>query len=1193
MNKRKIAKYFLMIFLPLLALGGMSAFILYAIQVRTDREILKNNELQNVSLQKELISNQLYFAMLDLMYLANHSFLHLAMEPSYDSHNMEYITEEFFFLSKSRTSYDKVRLLDESGMEVVRINFYDGNPSIVPENELQSKKKRYYFEATLRLGQDEMYISPFDLNIEEGKIEEPPKPVIRFGTPVFDSSGKKGGIVVLNYLGEKLLNIMDATAIHAFGEIMLLNAEGFWLYGPNPEETWGFMYAQRKDRTFGKAFPEAWEQIVQAESGQFANNDGIFTFTTVCPLSKGIESNELPKFLKSIVKRMEPEGYCWKLVSHLSPAILKARSQSFFINLCIGISVISSLFAIGVWLFALIIVKRKSVEEQLLEQAALVRHNPAPVLHADRHGNVMSCNSSAKTVLKSSIAEESLFSLFPGLRDSDILNIPANSPFQFEQRIDATTFLFTVKIDPPTRSFYIYGSDITERKRAEQERRQLSIAVEQSANTIVITDLAGKIVFVNQAFEKITGYSQEEALGRNPRILKTGYLPDKVYKNLWKAISAGGVWHGEFHNKRKDGSTYWEEAVITPIKNEKGEITNYLAVKEDITKRKATEGELKKAKEAAEAANRLKSKFLANMSHEIRTPMSAILGFTELLFDQERDPEKQEKLATITGSGKHLLNLINDILDLSKIEADKIEINRKNFALRKLFDHIHNQFWIRAAEQQLTFTLNIDESVPPVVCGDEHRTYQIMVNIVGNALKFTKEGGVALDCHYADGIATIKVADTGIGILEEKQQAIFAPFEQADTSTVRQYGGTGLGLAISKRLAELMGGTIVIESQAGTGSTFIIELPLHKIAKETVADKVYLRETRIEQTDETAGENMVQRWLAGMHANRALEGILLDGIRRLPEKVRSLEDAVYRNIREDITFIAHSLKGVSGNLGMTEVYTKALQIDQEMSKDVYNRQHVKDALDDLKAIISGIPKKYRQALRIKPKDDMPLTSEFTILVAEDNEINQILIQELLKGMRMQCDVAANGEIALDKLKQKSYDILLLDMQMPVMDGLETIQRIRSDDALKELHVIALTAYAMKGDTEKYMRSGCDDYLPKPIDRERFREKMNSLLLKKLASRDQEKSKRRPEPDHLEQPKLHLNQEQRQALEEIIQGLKKNRDIFHPDQIYPLADTLAELSSIKKLREIKDELYTIADRFDDQAIGSIIKQLEVL
>ena len=421
----------------------------------------------------------------------------------------------------------------------------------------------------------------------------------------------------------------------------------------------------------------------------------------------------------------------------------------------------------------------------------------------------------------------------------------------------------------------------------------------------------------------------------------------------------------------------WYSAKVSMRKNLSGSSSGVTVVVRDISNLKEIEHDLKKSKNIAEEANRAKSDFLANMSHEIRTPMNAILGFTDLLYSTEDNPGKKNKLGMIKTSGQNLLVLINNILDFSKIEAGKIGIENKSFSLRTTLDNMYSMYKGKADDMGLEYTINIEKSVPEFVLGDEHRVIQILTNIIGNALKFTKDGSVTVDLSYNINRAMIKVKDTGIGIQDNKLDYIFSAFSQADSSTERHFGGTGLGLAISKQLVELIGGTVAVKSTLDVGSTFVLDLSLPVIDQ--------------------------------------------------------------KGIKFSKPFLS---------------YNKVEGFEPIDSKFIANHK---------------------------------------ILVAEDNKMNQALIKAMLQELDFNCDIAENGKIALDKLNAQHYDLLLLDIQMPVMDGLETIKYIRENKNLSNLYVIALTANALIGDSDKYINAGCNDYISKPIDRYILENKISELF----------------------------------------------------------------------------------------------------
>lgn len=410
------------------------------------------------------------------------------------------------------------------------------------------------------------------------------------------------------------------------------------------------------------------------------------------------------------------------------------------------------------------------------------------------------------------------------------------------------------------------------------------------------------------------------------------------------------------------------------------------------------------------------------MSHEIRTPMNAILGFTDILLESESDPIKLDNLKIIKSSGK---NLLNDILDFSKIEAGKIEIQKENFSFSRMIENLIGMFQVLAGEKNIEFDVKVDSSVPAVVFGDEHRITQILLNILGNAFKFTRQGSVDLECRYEDLFVIITMEDTGIGVSKEKTDYIFNPFEQGDSSLGRRYGGTGLGLSISRKLAQLMDGSITVESEEGEGSVFTITLrlpPGHTDSEEKIEGGFLIGYSATDLLHEEAGytsEEMVKNWLSAMDGDKNMEKILLEGIAEIPEKISRLEDAVLRNIKNDIKFIAHDIKGFTGNLGMKEVATLASEIYEEVSKEGYKPERVRELFYRLKRVTESIPEKYLRMERELKPDVSKIQKGFRVLVAEDNVVNQKLVQALLKKIGVNRDMVDNGRKALEILDKKS------------------------------------------------------------------------------------------------------------------------------------------------------------------------------
>ncbi|MFA5342571.1 MAG: PAS domain S-box protein [Kiritimatiellia bacterium] len=627
------------------------------------------------------------------------------------------------------------------------------------------------------------------------------------------------------------------------------------------------------------------------------------------------------------------------------------------------------------------------------------------------------------------------------------------------------------------RGVVLVFHDVTERKRVEDELRKLSQATEQSPATVVITDALGNIEYVNPKFTQLTGYSLAEVLGKNPRVLKSGELPPGAYKDLWAAITSGREWHGEFHNRKKDGSLYWESALIAPVMDADKRITHFLAVKEDITERKLAEAALSQAKNdlekayrqlqdsleleskltfQAQAANAAKSQFVANISHEIRTPLNGVIGICELLLETKMTREQLEYTQIIHSSAEALLNIINSTLDFAKIEAGKMDLAQIDFNLKDILESVTGVLGINAANKKLALISSVAPNVPLNLSGDPGRLRQILLNLAGNAVKFTHTGEVAIEVEKVDEKCSVfgvqdsgrqpgqniahrsfegssdfdvgrsmlnmasggsaehrtlhtehtspvllrfTVRDTGIGIPADKTSLLFKAFSQVDASLARKFGGTGLGLAISKGLVEQMGGSIGVESVHGQGSTFWFIIPF------------------------------LIRPAGALHA-----------------------------------------KPLTGTAEVLE-------------------------------------EKPEGELKCQP------AKRLRILVAEDNMANQTVILGILKKMGHAAVAVANGSEAVKALATSHYDLVLMDIQMPGMDGLEAARKIRESETrdqrpeigtkneepetknkehrpstidhrpFRRIPILALTAHTMPESREKCLADGMNGYITKPVSAE--------------------------------------------------------------------------------------------------------------
>ncbi len=919
---------------------------------------------------------------------------------------------------------------------------------------------------------------------------------------------------------------------------------------------------------------------------------------------------------------------------------------------------------------------RLDTQQALLE--SVINSIPELIFVKDLQGTYLACNTSFAEFIGRKREEiigldDSQFfdkETAEKFREHDRRMISEEKPLRSEKWVtypDGTRILLdTLKapfIDSEGKANGLVGisRDITESKLVEEDLKKLSTAVEQSPASVVITDLEGNIEYVNPKFCEVTGYSEQEAMGQNPRILKSDESPPEIYQELWKALTAGRDWRGELLNKKKNGEVFWESALISPIKSADGNITHYLAVKEDISERKKDEEallkseakfrrlfnsagiplvyvhanetiqllndkftelfgytvedmptlekcfelvypdseyrqwvkntwhaavqravgedtdiepveyrmtckngevkrviiagsifddfflatfmdvtEIKRAEEAlqtrveelndvqsamlnmmedldkekakAEEATRAKSDFLANMSHEIRTPMNAVIGMSHLALKTDLSPKQLDYLLKIQSSANSLLGIINDILDFSKIEAGKLDMEIVEFNLSDTLDNVANVITVKAQEKEnLEVLFSLDSRTPNFLVGDPLRLNQILVNLGNNAVKFTEEGEIVLTTKLLENTEDkitlqFSVRDTGIGMNAEQQAKLFRAFSQADTSTTRKYGGTGLGLTISKRLVEMMGGEIWVESDSGQGTTFSFTADFG-LGKETVKRRFEpspdLRGLKVLVVDDSATSREILQDIlesfsfevylspSGEEAQEEIERadkdnpfelVIMDwhmpGMDGIEASKRIKNNRTLSKIPAIILVTAY---------GREKLMQQAYEIGLEgfLLKPVSASMLFDAVMQALEKEVKDVP----QAVRKKGQsvEDLNTISGARVLLVEDNEINQQVAMEILQGAGLIVTVANDGQEGVNAAKQNEYDAILMDIQMPVMDGYEAAKTIRNweggrrNEGKDPIPIIAMTAHAMVGDDQKSIEAGMNDHVTKPID----------------------------------------------------------------------------------------------------------------
>ncbi|QDX80142.1 hypothetical protein B9N43_02030 [Denitratisoma sp. DHT3] len=888
-------------------------------------------------------------------------------------------------------------------------------------------------------------------------------------------------------------------------------------------------------------------------------------------------------------------------------------------------------------------------------------------------------------------------------------------------------------------------SDLLEtRRKLEHTLKELSnrqFAVDQHA-ILSITDADGCITYANARFCEISGYTAEELLGKNHRIVRSNQHDPAFYRDLWATITARKVWHGEICNQARDGSLYWVAATIVPILDDHGQPVQYISVRtnitqqkrlearfqqeqrflqgimdtlgegvytldeegsctfinreaevmlgwtreemegcnlhdlvhfqkadgsplprkecptylairdgkvyqsvedvftrkdgsifpisivasplldgdrivgsvaafQDITERKRFESDLVNARDVAEQASRVKSDFLATMSHEIRTPMNGIIGMTDLALDTDLTPEQREYLSLVKSSANSLLQIINDILDFSKIEAGHVQLENIPFQLHELMSTTLRPLGLRATQHDLELTYNADPEIPDSLVGDPGRLRQILVNLVGNAIKFSSNGEVRVTvglvgCQRNEVVLRFAVRDQGIGIPLDKQQVIFDPFTQADTSTTRHFGGTGLGLAICARLVHIMDGEIGVESVEGKGSTFHFTVRLGT-GKQKASQPAFLTElagSRIlvvddNETNRKLLTSLLGKWglqptlaTSGLGALAAISQADAEGqpyhIVLLDVMMPGMDGfEVARRLRSDKRSqeLGIIMLASSGMRGDNSEQLRQIELNAYLSKPI-NPDELLGAL----RISAGLNRQEDSAPPPRPSLTEPAicSRSLSILLAEDNPVNQKLAVTLLEKWGHRVQVANNGREACALASHETFDLILMDVQMPEMGGMEATQRIREQERQRGGHVtiVAMTANAMAGDREACLAGGMDDYLSKPLRQDSLKALLDRLLDGASSISTEEVAP--PPASTAFDYRLALEQADRWVIDIISEAFRDD----WPRQIHAMHDALARKDREQLLRNAHT-IKGLLGNFGAEPAEALAQKLELL
>lgn len=787
------------------------------------------------------------------------------------------------------------------------------------------------------------------------------------------------------------------------------------------------------------------------------------------------------------------------------------------------------------------ITEHRCVEDELANLASFPKLNPNPVVEVDKDCHVHFLNPAGKRLFPD-LQENGCKHPWMADWETVVQTLSENGTGMYTRDIsvDERWYNQAICCVPGTQRIRIYGLDITERKQLEKmlirERDKAKQLLDIAGVIILALDREEVVTLINERGSEILACRKEEIVGKN---WIEAFLPRRIRDELkadYKKLVSGDLELVEYlenpilTSRGEERMIAWHNSVV---RDENGEIIGTLSSGEDITDRKRAEvellkahddlemkvlerteelayakeelettneelqieleeqkrieEELLKAKEKAEDASRAKSDFMATMSHEIRTPMNAVIGLTGLLLDDGGlSAEQRDFIETIRTSGDALMTIINDILDISKLDAEKVMLEEQPFNLKSCIEEALDLVAIRAAEKGLNLSYTVDKNVPTNIIGDPSRLRQILSNLLNNAVKFTNAGNVKLivSSQQLDGTYKIHFAveDTGIGIPMDKMDHLFKPFSQVDASVTRRYGGTGLGLAISKKLVELMGGKIWAESEIGKGSTFhfTIEIPVTSDEPKPLLSAVQ---------PQMVGKRILI--VDDSRTNRRVLGVQAYTWGMLPVTASSSQEAlkwIQRGDDFDVAILNMNMPGMDGLTLAREIrrtndvlpIVMLTRVGEHVPSDLVDRSLNKPIKpsqlhDVLMGVFSKNPIQEKSLLTVKSEMLTP-----RILLAEDNVSSQKVTLAMLKRLGYSADAVANGLEALQALGRQHYDIVLMDVRMPEMDGLEATQIIRKRWPKNGLKVIAITAYALEGDREKCLDAGMDDYISKPV-----------------------------------------------------------------------------------------------------------------
>ena len=1056
----------------------------------------------------------------------------------------EGVESDWVALMQSRADlYDQVRFIDLQGRERVRVNNNLPDTLVVPQSALQSKVNRYYVSESLGLSLGSLYFSAFDLNMERGAIELPLKPTLRILTPVEDLNGLKAGVVALNYKGADMLEAIAKVGQTWGQQVWMVNSAGHWLIGPRPDLEWSFMYPSRPAALISDRFPKLWSTDL-AQTGVI---EGGYQLS-----SKRVTPDLGFATFENVV--LSREGG-WTLVAAYDESLLQAQAWQIMRGLAPVFGLLE-LFLVGLslWGGRQIRLRSQAIKQtEIRERQLTVIFESAPdaTLMSDAKGIITRANSAVEKLLgyrPDELVGQSIDLLVPdrihnthsSLR-SQYYNSPVpravSSRAQLTARrrdgseIPVSIALNSLMIDGEAQVLSAIR-DMTVDHQASSEILALNQRLEIAANAanIGIWELDtrdGSLVWDAPMYKHYGVDTEFELKLSNWMALIDEEDRELVNRHMRETMLDGSQFDLVVQAQNTQGDEIWVRLIATTKLDTEGFTQTLIGTELDVTEEvrverelrvsyekssetnvelEALNQELEESRMAAEQGARVKSDFLANMSHEIRTPLNAVLGINHLLERQVNDHATRDLIIKQDRAAQSLLGIINDILDYSKIESGKLELEQSPFSLYELLDNLTTLVGEQASKRGLNFVV-----VPPPVefsgvIGDYLRLEQVLVNLCSNAIKFTEQGEVRVSFSYLSTNASklnlkFSVRDTGVGIPQSAQAQLFDPFTQADASVSRQYGGTGLGLSIAANLVKLMGGEISLDSQVGRGSDFsfvlslsrqsINRMPLAGLSGRTVLLSNYNESivASLEGVLAAFGAKVARR----PDSEELIREILGDEQLQTPETIIFLDADSYLppDLESLIQPFTRLPMGRCPTVVLVVSTTEALEHDyaQLLSKAHLLRYPVGPmglynlfvARDD-----GG---------NVQDEEADRRLAGGRILVVDDNAINLDVAKMMLEEEGARVWLAQDGAEALEMLREPALkvDVVLMDVQMPGMDGLEATRQIRADKQLARTPVLALTAGVTPVQRSAAMEAGMNGFITKPIDMDRAVALLKSVI----------------------------------------------------------------------------------------------------